>query len=486
MNYWLVRAKWDGIHDKTTQFIQNDEWINGYDNKYLDTVNRVQEGDVLLLADNSLINYYGICVANENDGKHLLLDNWKKFKEPIIFPAKGAYIKTIVKVNDSELEEKSKFSIEELKAIESIVIKSIYLSNFTLFKEQNLHFSSGINIIIGENGTGKTQLLKLLYSLIQSNNFGFNKKIFIKFAIDEKLKSILKPEYITNLITKGENKSLITLDLDKYKINYSLTTENLNSAHTMKKYYYKKNLFLPAKEMLSFYTGFRSIYNQTSFDEIFDNLANHLGRLVPKNRVLEKFEEHILQELEEVLDGKIILENDRFYLLERDRNKREITLVAEGARKLGTIFHLLANGTIEKGSVLFWDEPESNLNPKFIRYVAKMLLSLEQAGIQIFIATHSLFLIKEIEILRKKEHKIKYFSFGFDENSNLRVSQNIEFDYLEDLVILDEELDQDDRLSNIQTKLRDRLKSITSKSNIKVVSKANLQNLPWSVTIATS
>jgi len=32
------------------------------------------------------------------------------------------------------------------------------------------------------------------------------------------------------------------------------------------------------------------------------------------------------------------------------------------------------------------------------------------------------------------------------------------------------------RLSNIQTKLRDRLKSITSKSNIKVVSKANLQN----------
>jgi len=81
MNYWLVRAKWDGIHDKTTQFIQNDEWINGYDNKYLDTVNRVQEGDILLLADNSLISYYGICVANENDGKHLLLDNWKKFKD---------------------------------------------------------------------------------------------------------------------------------------------------------------------------------------------------------------------------------------------------------------------------------------------------------------------------------------------------------------------------------------------------------------------
>lgn len=42
------------------------------------------------------------------------------------------------------------------------------------------------------------------------------------------------------------------------------------------------------------------------------------------------------------------------------------------------------------------------------------------------------------------------------------------------------------RLSNIQTKLRERLKSITSKSHIKVVSKDNLKNLPWSVTVATN
>jgi len=37
------------------------------------------------------------------------------------------------------------------------------------------------------------------------------------------------------------------------------------------------------------------------------------------------------------------------------------------------------------------------------------------------------------------------------------------------------------KLANIQMKLRERLKSITSKSNIKVVSKSNLKNLPWSV-----
>ena len=456
MDYWLVRAKWGGVDDKTTQFIQNDEWINGYNDKYLDTVNRVQEGDILLLADNSLINYYGVCVANEQDGQHLLVDSWKKFKEPITFSAKGAYIKTIVKVNYTALIEKSTLAIEELKEIESLLIKSISLKNFTLFKNDVLKFSDGLNIIIGENGTGKTQLLKLLYSLIQSNNTIENKSTFpleieLEFMIEKKFKSIFMAEAIENLITKGKDESQISLDLDKYKIHFELLKKDsqelsMTNDENIQKLYEKKALFIPAKEVLSFFKGFRSIYRQTSFDETFNDLANSLGKLIPKNKHLNKFEEKILEELEEILEGKIILENDdTFYLLEKDGNKREITLVAEGLRKLGTIFHLLANGTIEKGSVVFWDEPEANLNPKFIKYVAKLLLELERAGIQIFIATHSLFLINEIEILREKENEIKYFSFGFDKNQELRVSESSHLEELKDLVLLDEEIDQGDR-----------------------------------------
>jgi len=442
MNYWLVRANWGG-DDKTEQFLQNDEWINGYGNKYLDIVNRVEEGDILLLADNSLVNYYAKCEDNEQNGQNIIVDSWKKFKEPIPFPAKGAYIKTIVKINNEDLIKKSELAIEELKAIESIFIKAIKLDNFTLFKNNYLEFSNGLNIILGENGTGKTQLIKLLYAFTQANN---NLKIYKDggaIEIEEKLKLIFHTN-IENLISKKESISNINLFFDKYNFSFNIEN-NYRGFSIIDNPYNKKALFIPAKEMLSFYTGFISIYNQTSFDETFRDLALNLGKLVPKNRVLEKFEENILLELEEILDGKIILENDRFYLLEKDGNKREITLVAEGARKLGTIFHLLANGTIEKGSVIFWDEPEANLNPKYIKYIAKMLISLEKAGIQIFIATHSLFLINEIEILREKENQIKYFSFGFNKNKELRISQSSHLEELEDLVLLDEEIDQGDR-----------------------------------------
>jgi hypothetical protein len=64
---------------------------------------------------------------------------------------------------------------------------------------------------------------------------------------------------------------------------------------------------------------------------------------------------------------------------------------------------------------------------------------------QIFIATHSLFLVKEIEILRNKQDKVKYFGLGFDENKEIRVSQSEDFEYLDDIVILDEALEQSSR-----------------------------------------
>ncbi|MGL5354762.1 MAG: AAA family ATPase, partial [Clostridium sp.] len=49
-------------------------------------------------------------------------------------------------------------------------IKKINIDNFTVFKTIKMNFSKGINIFIGENGTGKTHLMKMLYAPIASKN----------------------------------------------------------------------------------------------------------------------------------------------------------------------------------------------------------------------------------------------------------------------------------------------------------------------------
>lgn len=45
------------------------------------------------------------------------------------------------------------------------MISSLQLKNFVAFTDLKIDFSPGINIIIGENGTGKTQLLKAILAL---------------------------------------------------------------------------------------------------------------------------------------------------------------------------------------------------------------------------------------------------------------------------------------------------------------------------------
>lgn len=49
------------------------------------------------------------------------------------------------------------------------MIEQLKISNFTVFDSVNMVFSPKINLIIGENGTGKTHLLKAIYALCAAN-----------------------------------------------------------------------------------------------------------------------------------------------------------------------------------------------------------------------------------------------------------------------------------------------------------------------------
>ena len=480
MNYWLVRAKW-GVENKKAEFINNDEWINGYDDKFLRIVKRVQTEDILLLAEDSTITHYGKCIENVQDGKHLVVDKWLLLKEPINFPATGAYIKTIVKVNDEDLIASVKREIEKTLISNDIKIKSISIENFTVFKSETLEFSDGLNVVVGENGTGKSHLLKLLYSLIMGVNnvveryseyYQIRKSIReaeLSNALNKKLMGVFKPDELGNLRSHDKDDCLIRINFDKYSIAFNLKRSFQESRFPILRSIYddqieiieteslptefteKSSVFIPAKEMLSFYEGFVSLYEtrESSFDEIYYNLARSLGLSALKNIESYPIESKLLSRLEEILEGKILLERGRFYLTSKNGHKTEIALIAEGLRKIATIAQLIANGSLNKNSILFWDEPEANLNPKLIKKMAELLVELSRAGMQVFIATHSLFLVKEIEILRSKEDKVKYFGLGFYQGE-IRVSQSEDFEYLDDTVILDEELEQDDRFLSKQ------------------------------------
>ena len=49
------------------------------------------------------------------------------------------------------------------------MLKKISVKNLTVFRELDLTCCSGLNVIVGENGMGKTHLLKVAYAVVNES-----------------------------------------------------------------------------------------------------------------------------------------------------------------------------------------------------------------------------------------------------------------------------------------------------------------------------
>lgn len=109
---------------------------------------------------------------------------------------------------------------------------------------------------------------------------------------------------------------------------------------------------------------------------------------------------------------------------------------------MGMLAHLLANGELGKGSSLFWDTPEATLNPSTLRKLVHTLVALSRL-MQITIATHSIFLLRELEILQERQlvQDVHYLGLSFC-NGVTEVRQGDNASDIGTITALDAELEQ--------------------------------------------
>ena len=109
------------------------------------------------------------------------------------------------------------------------MLKDVRLKGFTVFNDTTISFAKGINIITGENGTGKTHVLKAIYSMI-SASAEVNKKQIDNFKkilqVDtaSKLVNVFRPEALGRLVRRhqGRNGCSISLTFSDLKLNSEL------------------------------------------------------------------------------------------------------------------------------------------------------------------------------------------------------------------------------------------------------------------------
>jgi hypothetical protein len=277
-------------------------------------------------------------------------------------------------------------------------------------------------------------------------------KTYLQSAVARKMNGVFKPDELGRLARRqiGRNRCEVSVNFEDASLNiyfsFNTTSKTEVTIDKVPKAWEKQTpIFLPTRELLTIYPGFVSLYETTDlpFEETWRDTCLLLGAPLAKGPREKRIKE-LLVPLEEAMGGSIELESGRFYL-KTDSGKMEIHLVAEGLRKLAMISRLIATGSLLDKGYLFWDEPEANLNPVNIKKVAKTILQVSKSGIQVFIATHSLFLMRELYILQQtkdfKDLDSRYFGLQTFEDG-VNVKQGPTLDDIGNITSLDEELTQ--------------------------------------------
>ena len=340
------------------------------------------------------------------------------------------------------------------------MLERLSIKNLTVFPKADLEFAPNLNVIVGENGTGKTHLLKIAYTVLAVSAEQRKKatdtplppsKEALQIRLSDKLVGVFRPERLGNLVHRKHETQPCTVGLEfadhQMDITFNFGSQNESSVRISKlptTLSEPSPAYLPTRELLTIYPNFVSVYENhyLNFEETWRDACILLGGLVERGR------SDLLGPLEDAMGGAIELDRSGRFYLNNVVGRLEISLVAEGLRKLGMLAQLIATGVFTSKGYLFWDEPEANLNPKLVQRVAGSILSLSKAGIQVFIATHSLFLLRELEILLATAQFTTLNSkfFGLHKSGNrASVQQGKTIDDIGDIAALDETLRQSDR-----------------------------------------
>lgn len=287
---------------------------------------------------------------------------------------------------------------------ERFYLTKLHLLNFTAFREIDIDFSPGVNVFIGENATGKTHLLKVMYACCK---FDPSKDVLLETTIGSYF-----------YCTSPERWNLRNKDAGDFGIGIALGTSagedwklgiRVNSEPPIRRTWTDKveglNLggseavFIPSKEMLSHAKGFLEDYERfhLPFEKYYADILVYAGSSLLRQMDVQAVIGG-LNKLGKIIEGRVEQIEGTYYLVSEDGFKLEMTLVAEGLRKFALLWRLYMNASIRPGNLLFIDEPEANLNPKLIGEMAGIILEIQRLGVQVFLATHSYLLVKELEL----------------------------------------------------------------------------------------
>lgn len=293
------------------------------------------------------------------------------------------------------------------------MITKLKLQNFGPLAKIDWEDLAQINLVIGGNGTGKTFLLKSLYTAmrtLEEYQRGSNPKSTAEILWD-KLHWTFQADKIGDLVSKGSSEGLsFQCWVDGKEFSYSFGKDTTKQIQVLENHVPPRSsnsIFLPAKEVLSLQPIIlrsRDTEQEFGFDDTYLDLARALGQTTRKGRNYDEFA-NSRKNLESILGGKIEYDNKTSRWQFRKGNQRfPMGVAAEGIKKIAILDTLLGNRYLDLDSIVFIDEPESALHPAALSQFLDIVAELAKRGIQFFLASHSYFVIKKLYLIARENN----------------------------------------------------------------------------------
>ncbi|MEI6331610.1 MAG: ATP-binding protein [Pseudanabaena sp. ELA645] len=300
------------------------------------------------------------------------------------------------------------------------MINAIELESFGIIDKLIWQKLGKINLVIGNNGTGKTFLLKSLYTAmrtVEEFKRGDDQRNINQILFD-KLYWTFQTEKIGDLVREGSEHPLsLKIHFNDKIFYYSFgkgTAKEIKNVDNNIPKRKDNSIFLPAKEVLSLHNIILKSREQDKvfgFDDTYLDLARALRTQPQKGKNFTEFSQS-RKNLEDILGGTIEYEQDsNRWQFRKGKQKFSIGTTAEGVKKIAILDTLLGNRYLTPSSIVFIDEPEAALHPEAISKLLDIIVTLAERGIQFFLASHSYFVIKKLYLIsQQKEMSIPIIS----------------------------------------------------------------------------
>ncbi|MCL2386136.1 MAG: AAA family ATPase [Defluviitaleaceae bacterium] len=244
-------------------------------------------------------------------------------------------------------------------------IKRVEVNKFRVFADGlSVDFCSGVNVLMGDNGTGKTTLMKAMYYSPKYEN--------------------LQNETLNVLI------NLLVVLHGKFQV------ENM--------------IYIPEKDILEHAKGLLPFIEQkqTGFEQIYKDVLIAAQDVPTQEQT--KTQKSIGKRIFDLIGGVVEWNQGEgsFYTIKTDGSRIPFANEASAYKKLGFLGLMVSSGQLSPNSILFWDEPENSLNRELVPELVDILLELAESGVQIFIASHDYDIVRYFDVRKNKNIPVMF------------------------------------------------------------------------------